>query len=399
MFRGDLPVLGRNRTPPRETYSRAVLTAARCHRIRTLPLRVAASFPSRKFRSTASIYEKTGLAQGEPVRSMALQNLVFSWSYHLRLASLLSSRQRTRLIKTVHTSDQQQLSQGLGVGPGLVLVSAHLGDFEIAGAWLRQCTGREVVAVVDTVSQRVRQWFFDATRRACGVTLRRAENTSIVDLEADLLAGRIVVLMLDRRGAPPSVPVTLFETPAEVSVLPCLLSSRTGAPIMVAATITLRSGARRIYFSAPLTADQRSARMMQEITHTMAAFIRCAPQQWHVPADTRLLPLTEVVARQQSSSRDAHSITCAARRSETSDPDGVRAVEACAAREDDGLLRGGVSGQNARRSKAATRGHHRSAHVAPVLAAGLARHLSKARFRPEWCRHIPIRPRQPGLRL
>jgi lauroyl/myristoyl acyltransferase len=274
-----------------------------------LPLRAAASFPSRKFRSTASIYEKTGLEHGEPVRSMARQNLEFSWSYHLRLASLLSSRQRARLISTVHTSDYRQLSQSLGAVPGFVLVSAHLGDFEIAGAWLKQRTGREVVAVVETLSQRVRQWFFDATRHACGIKLRRAENTSITDLEDDLLAGRIVVLMLDRQGGAPSVPVTLFETPAEVSILPYLLSSRTGAPIIAAATITSRSGARRIYLSEPLTADQRPGQVMQKIAHTIDAFIRRAPQQWHVPADTSLLPLTDADSRQQSSSRDARPIT------------------------------------------------------------------------------------------
>lgn len=272
-------------------------------RLWMLPLRVAASFPSRKFRSTASLYEEAGFAHGAAARLMARQNLEFSWGYYVRLASLLSARQRTRLGDTVRTDDHDRLTRGLIAGPGLILVSAHLGDFEIAGAWLAERTGHEVVAVVETVNQRTRQLFFDATRRACGIRLRRAEETKISDLEHDLLSGRILVLMLDRRMASPFVPATLFGLPAEVSVLPYVLSCRTGAAMMAAGTVTSGSGARQVYLGEPLVAIKSPQQAMQEVAHDIDALARLAPEQWHVPADPHLLPLTEICGRQSPGDR------------------------------------------------------------------------------------------------
>jgi KDO2-lipid IV(A) lauroyltransferase len=255
-----------------------------------------ARVPNEKFDATRSVYERAGLADPAGSRELVRANVEFCWRYYARLAQLLDARQRRRLQHTVAVEHGERLERAVAYGRGVILVCPHLGDFEVAGSWLAQVAGHEVVATVGAVGQRTRQASFDAVRRACGLILRRQATTSLADLAGDLARGRIVLVMLDRRVRSASVEADLFGASAALSLAPYALARRTGAPILTAATTTPAPERRAVRFGGlhlvgdPSSASSGPRQTTQRLVAELERFIRRAPEQWHVPAVRSELP-------------------------------------------------------------------------------------------------------------
>jgi KDO2-lipid IV(A) lauroyltransferase len=240
-------------------------------------------------------YAHAGLAHGPAAGSLAAANLKFSWQYYARLASLVNPRCRRDLIESVEPESLDRLNRGLSAPEGLIIVTAHLGDFEIAAAWLRQSTEREVVAVVDKVAPRARQALFDRVRHSCGLVLRPAESTGLADLRADLDAGRIITLMIDRRPSSLGVPVTFLDRAALASRGPHLLARCSGAMILSAATHTLSTTLRSVSFGEPYRAEALSpGQLTQRALDDVGAFVRRRPEQWQIPVQLSQLPFVTI---------------------------------------------------------------------------------------------------------
>lgn len=243
-----------------------------------------------KFRTTAAVYAHAGLQEEE---ALLQANVEFVWRYYGRLFALLQKSRRDQLIRTVQLDQLGKLEDVLATNRSAILVSPHLGDFEIAGAALRGATERELVVVVDTVRQRSRQAFFDAVRKSCGLTLRRSTETSVKDLQDDLLRGSLVALLLDRTVPSTSLPAQLLGLPARLSACPWKLSLRSGLPVVPVATWTSSPGLRELEVGDPLEARlfrARSHEFAQLLMDELSRLIRKAPHQWHVPASPEELP-------------------------------------------------------------------------------------------------------------
>jgi lauroyl/myristoyl acyltransferase len=183
------------------------------------------------------------------------------------------------------------LSRSLEDGGGAVLVSAHLGELEVAATWLTEVAKREVVAVVDTVSPWWRQLFFDTVRRACGVQLRRQAEVTLEELAADLAAGRIVLLMLDRRCRSATVEASFMGRQADLPAAAWALSVKAGAPVLTGTTVRSAGGGCTLRFGDPRDGRRFGAGgLIRALAADLEAEIRRAPAQWHVPADLRQLP-------------------------------------------------------------------------------------------------------------
>ena len=186
------------------------------------------------------------------------------------------------------------MSRALENGAGAVLVSAHLGELEAAASWLTGVAGREIVAVVDSVSPWWRQLFFDRVRRACGVRLRRQAEVQVEDLVADLAGGRIVLLMLDRRCRSRTVSTWFMSRRVDLPAAAWELSVRTGAPVLTGTTVRSADGGCVLRFGAPWEAVNNRhlgpADLIQALATELEYEIRQAPSQWHIPADPAHLP-------------------------------------------------------------------------------------------------------------
>lgn len=256
--------------------------------------RAASCVPNTKFDRTREVYASAGLATtAEHQARIAAANVEFVYRYYATLERLRHTASRRRLQASVDDCDAQALHDALGVERGVVLLSVHLGDFDVAGSWIAQVLGREVVVITGEVAQAARQRWFDDVRRSSGVLLRRTERTRLADVETDLRRGRVVLFMLDRVTPGPTVEGSLLGSRARITVAPYVVARRTGAPIVCGATTTAPDG-RRLLSARSLEGDAAASRdtmrLMETSCRILGEQIRSRPWQWHVPADARQLP-------------------------------------------------------------------------------------------------------------
>jgi len=249
--------------------------------------------PSTKFAATEAVLRATAPSSAG-AKDLTFGNLEFTWRYYARLIRLLSPRYRRRLRRNTEVIGHLALSRALESGAGAVLVSTHLGEMEVAAAWLTEVAKRDVVAVVDTVSPWWRQLFFDRVRRACGVRLRRQEEVTIEALADDLAAGRIVLLMLDRRCRSAVVSASFMGRQADLPTAAWALSIKAEAPVLIGTTVRSANGGCTLRFGDPREADESrrlgAGGLIRALAADLEAEIRRAPDQWHIPADLRQLP-------------------------------------------------------------------------------------------------------------
>jgi len=175
-------------------------------------------------------------------------------------------------------------------GSGVIIVGAHLGNWDAAGAWAA-ASGRPVTAVAEVLSPRRLFDFFVAHRERLGISIEPASAGVIGRLKAAVDEGRIVAIVGDRdlRGRGPKV--SFFGEPAPMPAGPALLGLRTGAPIMVMGVHgSRRDDGRRGWRARILEpidpADYSGPHALSDLTQEVATrlerLIAAHPEEWHV---------------------------------------------------------------------------------------------------------------------
>jgi KDO2-lipid IV(A) lauroyltransferase len=236
-----------------------------------------------------------GLADEGEIEVNVRANLAFSWRYYGCLFLLMVAPLRRRLKATVDVEGVAHLDEALRSGRGAVLASAHIGDFELMGAWLAQSFDARVVVPVAEVRPRVRQRFFDRVRRSCGLTLVRETDLELRHLVSELRTGSLVVLMLDRHPGSPGLSMDVLGKPAAVSRAGCVLAKRADVAVIPIAGELRTDGRRVLHIAEPLwpTEDVRgrpAEALMAAVWAPLEELIRARPEQWHLPADSLQLP-------------------------------------------------------------------------------------------------------------
>jgi len=179
----------------------------------------------------------------------------------------------------------EHLEAAHALGRGVVVALPHLGNWDVAGAWIA-ARGFPVTTVAETASPPELFDWFVATRERLGmrvVPLGRAAGSAMVH---DLGAGRVVCLLSDRDITGDGVEVTFFGEPTRLPGGPALLALRTGAPLL---PVGLSFGPHRAHGArilAPLATERRARlrddviRVTQDLASNFEQLIRAAPDQW-----------------------------------------------------------------------------------------------------------------------
>jgi phosphatidylinositol dimannoside acyltransferase len=240
--------------------------------------------PTRRFATARAAYEHAGLASGDSLARLVVAGARHRWRYSARVVTLCSARRRAVLQSNIEVDGIEHLDAAAARGRGVVMVSVHLSDFDLGGAWLAQVRGHEVVTVVGGPCARLREAVFDRIRHACGIRVRREETTRLADLLGDLGRGRIVTLMLDRRPRTGGIDVELLDQRAVLSAAPLLLARSSGAPVLVAGLKARADGGHTVRI-APVTSVglHDGSAWLQRVALQLEELIRWAPEQWHIP--------------------------------------------------------------------------------------------------------------------
>lgn len=162
-----------------------------------------------------------------------------------------------------------------------MLVTAHLGSWDLAIIWARMAHGRGAV-VQRTLDNRVLQAALAWARASLGETIskRGAAGTSLERLRR----GQSVAMIVDENAGPRGAFVPFFGRAASTHRTPALLSLQTGSPIVLAVMVRRRGGrylSRAAWFDP---ADVAGAWTVDTLTAALTAqlerWIREDPEQW-----------------------------------------------------------------------------------------------------------------------
>jgi KDO2-lipid IV(A) lauroyltransferase len=182
----------------------------------------------------------------------------------------------------------EHLEAARAEGRGVILVTAHLGNWELGGILLALRGFPMSVVTLEEPTTELTQWR-DAYRRRVGIhtnAVGPGHDFAIVELIRTLRSGGVVAMLVDRPYAGSGIPVELFGRTAEFSSAPALLWQHSGAAIIPAFVLRNESGRYTAIAQAPLKFSRSSEPRTDLATNTQLLathfehVISKHPEQW-----------------------------------------------------------------------------------------------------------------------
>ncbi|MEV0123030.1 phosphatidylinositol mannoside acyltransferase [Streptomyces sp. NPDC050703] len=207
------------------------------------------------------------------------------WMESFRLPSWSKDRIRNGFEPT----DLHHLTDGLAAGKGVILALPHLGNWDLAGAWVTT----ELETPFTTVAERLKpETLYDrfvAYRRGLGMeVLPHTGGSAFGTLARRLRAGGLVCLVADRDLSASGVEVKFFGDTARMPAGPAMLAQQTGA-LLLPVTLwydgtPVMKGRVHPPVDVPETGTraEKTSAMTQALADAFAIGIADHPEDWHM---------------------------------------------------------------------------------------------------------------------
>ena len=195
----------------------------------------------------------------------------------------LPSRSPEWIEKTTVAHHEQRAWDAAAEGRGVILVLAHLGNWDHAGAWLVG-RGHPFTTVAERLEPAELFDRFVAFRESLGmevIPLTGGEAPPFDTLAARLADGRFLCLLADRDLSSSGVPVTFFGATATMPAGPAALALKTGAALIPTTIWYGPDWQVNISFDPPVEHTD-VATMTQSVALRFEATIAQHPQDWHM---------------------------------------------------------------------------------------------------------------------
>lgn len=212
--------------------------------------------------------------------------LAYEW---LRMADLHDERAvHAFLDRTVFVDDSvEHLERQLATGRGAIVVTAHIGNWELLAAAIRRRGIEGAVVGLEKHRDPAARWLVDLRRRYGVETI--PQHSSPRALVRVLEGGGVLGLLCDlevRRLAGEFLP--FFGHPALTMTAPAALARARGVPLLPACCVLPTPGSERyrVHFEAPLELDpglqrrEATRELMTRVNAVFEGWIREHPEQW-----------------------------------------------------------------------------------------------------------------------
>lgn len=184
---------------------------------------------------------------------------------------------------SVAIEGEERLRSALAAGRGVVLWSAHLGNWELAAAALARA-GFPIAALARPHADPATDRFFSARRAAAGVrVVGRCPGAR--GARSVLRARGLLALLGDRRFEGRGRPVSFFGRPAWLPAAPLALARRTGALVVPGFVVKVAPGRYRIHLEPALdgtAAGPGGDGVLAALAAALERHVRRDPTQWFV---------------------------------------------------------------------------------------------------------------------
>ncbi|MCM2579435.1 phosphatidylinositol mannoside acyltransferase [Streptomyces meridianus] len=201
----------------------------------------------------------------------------------------LPAYSRDRIRDAFTPEDVHLLEEGLASGRGVILALPHLGNWDLAGAWVTTQLGVPFATVAERLRPETLYDRFVAYRESLGMeVLPHSGGTAFGTLARRLRAGGLVCLVADRDLSASGVEVDFFGDRTRMPAGPAMLAQQTGAQLL---PVTLwydeppvMGGRVHPPVTVPEqgTRAEKTAAMTQALADVFAGGIREHPQDWHM---------------------------------------------------------------------------------------------------------------------
>lgn len=197
--------------------------------------------------------------------------------------TLLLRREHFSALTLVHVSDpdRRSLEAALEGGRGAVVVSAHLGAFELVPAVVAELGLRPAVVVRESYDPRL-DAHVDQHRVARGVrVVHRGKPGAGLGLLRALRDGRPLGILPDLPGRVPSLEVGFLDGRRRLAVGPARLALRTGAPLLACTLAPRQAGdpisVRYRLAVRPVLPAPTEQEMTQRVANVLGSAVRAMP--------------------------------------------------------------------------------------------------------------------------
>ena len=188
----------------------------------------------------------------------------------------------------VEQRELDYLAQARAVGKGVMVVSCHMGSYEVVSA-IWSATLAPVSLFAEELEPRaLYEWYRD-TRARLGISVLPLHLAGLRKVTQALQEQEMVVTAIDRDITGTGQMMPFFGRPAPIPLGPAALSLRLGAPLLPVCVYRLPDDTYTAEAGPPMMAESTGnakadeVRVTQELLRHIEGFIRRHPEQWHVP--------------------------------------------------------------------------------------------------------------------
>lgn len=229
-------------------------------------------------------------ADGSPPSEREIRRIARDSFRHLvacavEIIHLPREAKRRGMSGIVNLSGREHLTAALAAGKGVILATAHMGNWEVMGAMCQEL-GVPFTTVYRPLDNPLLDRWMRASRSDVGQTMVPKEGATRPLIKA-LRSGGMIVLLVDQDSRGHGVFAPFFGAPASTIPTPAEFALRTGSVVLTGASVRVGPGFRYdAEFEPPVdtrTTDDHAAdvlRVMTDINARVEAVVRRAPEQW-----------------------------------------------------------------------------------------------------------------------
>ncbi|WP_030787136.1 phosphatidylinositol mannoside acyltransferase [Streptomyces sp. NRRL S-920] len=201
----------------------------------------------------------------------------------------LPSWSRERIRDGVDVEGQHHLTDGLAAGKGVIVALPHLGNWDLAGAWVTTKLETPFTTVAERLKPETLYDRFVAYRESLGMeVLPHTGGAAFGTLARRLRAGGLICLVADRDLSASGVEVKFFGDTARMPAGPAMLAQHTGA-VLLPVTLwydgtPVMKGRIHPPVDVPETGTraEKTSVMTQALADAFATGIADHPEDWHM---------------------------------------------------------------------------------------------------------------------
>jgi KDO2-lipid IV(A) lauroyltransferase len=181
---------------------------------------------------------------------------------------------------------RERIAETFGLGRGMIVVTGHIGCWELMSSYFAATDGYPVSAVARRMKGGRLNDILVSIRGSFGVkTLDRENNPR--DMLGVLHRGEVLGVLIDQHTAVAGAYVPFFGRPAHTPTAVAKIAILTGAPILPMAIYLARSGKHVIHVLPPIMPPRRPAdreaaivELTKDCSLAVENLIRIDPKQW-----------------------------------------------------------------------------------------------------------------------